>query len=39
MQRGIRAKELSSNCFSLIIDAYHTEIKDEEVKRLRKAVI
>ena len=37
--KEIRTKELPSDCFSLIIDAYHTEIKDEEVKRLRKAVI
>jgi len=39
-----KAKELmderaSIRVFALFIDAYHTEIKDEEVKRVRKAVI
>jgi len=37
--KELKMKELPSECFALFIDAYHTEIKDEEVKRVRKAVI
>ena len=37
--KEIKIKELPSDMFALFIDAYHTQIKDEETKRIKKAVI
>jgi len=37
--KELRTRELSSDMFALFIDAYHTQIKDEETKRIKKAVI
>lgn len=37
--RELRTRELPENLFALFIDAYHCEIKDEEIKRVKKAVI
>ncbi|MBC7334402.1 MAG: IS256 family transposase [Actinobacteria bacterium] len=36
--KELRTRELPSDMFALFIDAYHTQIKDEEVNRIRKAV-
>jgi putative transposase len=37
--KEIRTRELPSDMFALFIDAYHTQIKDEEVNRIKKSVI
>jgi len=37
--KELRTRELPENLFCLFIDGYHTSIKDEEVGRVRKAVI
>ncbi len=37
--KKLRTRELASDMFSLFIDAYHTQIKDEETNRIKKAVI
>lgn len=37
--KELRTRELASDMFALFIDAYHTQIKDEETKRIKKAVI
>ncbi|ODA43219.1 Mobile element protein [Thermodesulfovibrio sp. N1] len=37
--KELKTKELPSDMFSLFIDAYHTQIKDEETNRIKKAVI
>ena len=37
--KELKIKELPSDMFALFIDAYHTQIKDEETKRIKKAVI
>jgi len=37
--KELRTRELSSDMFALFIDAYHTQIKDEETNRIKKAVI
>ena len=34
--KEIKIKELPSDMFALFIDAYHTQIKDEETKRIKK---
>jgi len=38
-RQGAQDKELPENLFCLFIDGYHTSIKDEEVGRVRKAVV
>ena len=37
--KEIRTRELPSDMFALFIDAYHTQIKDEEVNRIKKSVV
>ncbi len=37
--RELRSRELPEEVFALFIDAYNCQIKDEETKRVRKAVI
>lgn len=37
--KEMRTKELPENSLALIIDAYRTEIKDEETNKVKKAVI
>ena len=37
--KELRSRELPEEAFALFIDAYHCQIKDEETKRVRKAVI
>ncbi len=37
--KELKTRELPSDMFALFIDAYHTQIKDEEVNRIKKAVI
>jgi len=37
--KELRTRELPSDMFALFIDAYHTQIKDEETNRIKKAVI
>ncbi|WP_440871030.1 IS256 family transposase [Thermodesulfovibrio yellowstonii] len=37
--KELRTRELPENLFCLFIDAYHTSMKDEEVGRVKKAVI
>lgn len=37
--KELRSRELPENLLCLFIDAYHTSMKDEEVGRVRKAVI
>ncbi|HCE80021.1 MAG TPA: IS256 family transposase, partial [Thermodesulfobacterium commune] len=37
--KELKTKELPENLFAMFIDAYHTQIKDTEANRIRKAVI
>ena len=37
--KELRSRELPEEAFALFIDAYHCQVKDEETKRVRKAVI
>ncbi|MDN5379708.1 MAG: putative transposase [Thermodesulfobacterium sp.] len=37
--KELKTKELPQNLFAMFIDAYHTQIKDTEANRIRKAVI
>lgn len=37
--KELRTKEITENMFALFIDAYHTNIKDEDTNRVKKAVI
>ncbi|GER92916.1 hypothetical protein A45J_0647 [hot springs metagenome] len=39
LEKEFRTRELPENVFCLFIDAYHTSIKDEEIGRVKKAVI
>jgi transposase-like protein len=37
--KELKSKQLSENTFCIFIDAYHTQLKDEEDNRVKKAVI
>jgi len=37
--KELRTRELPENLFAMFIDAYHTQIKDTETNRIKKAVI